>query len=319
MHRPAPFFFQYSLVFFSPPPHRINRKVKPDQTRCAELYPIYLFLMTLSLKGELRFSLFFLQKDWRSDLRFQMHQRYRSGDLNGATTKKKIFNWAADTISDLMAEFPLQQQQENTHTHTHIQVGEQWYWYGSGFPPCSTINHLKGSLLSGPFPPFPQSSLPHSGPFGPKDSNDSETSARKKKQKVLGCSMALQRAKRQMLHGGRTFSRKKTGFKFWQPRWVFFHSLVKPLMFRVFCGLHIGLTCRLLTWTPSYAKDMLSGLFLILNLNLQTPCVCTTFFYLLVFLLCIKMVYTLRSTFSQTSHQTFFYTLTLMTFSGNQL
>lgn len=57
-----------------------------------------------------------------------------------------------------MAEFPLQQQQENTHTH--ILVGEQWYWYGSGFPPCSTINHLKGSLLSGPFPPFPQSSLP---------------------------------------------------------------------------------------------------------------------------------------------------------------
>lgn len=115
-------FFQYSLVFFSPPPHRINRKVKPDQTRCAELYPIYLFLMTLSLKGELRFSLFFLQKDWRSDLRFQTHHRYRSGDLNGATTKKKIFNWAADTISDLMAEFPLQQQQENTHTHTYRLV-----------------------------------------------------------------------------------------------------------------------------------------------------------------------------------------------------
>lgn len=160
-------FFQDSLVFFSPPPHRINRKVKPDQTRCAELYPIYLFLMTLSLKGELRFS-FFLQKDWRSDLRFQTHQRYRSGDLNGATIKKKIFNWAADTISDLMAEFPLQQQKENTHTHTHIQVGEQWYWYGSGFPPCSTINHLKGSLLSGPFPPLPQSFPPSLRSFWPQ-------------------------------------------------------------------------------------------------------------------------------------------------------
>lgn len=109
---------------------------------------------------------------------------------------------------------------------------------------------------------------------------------------------------------------QKTGFKFWQPRWVFFHSLVKPLMFQVFCGLHIGLTCRLITWTPSYAKDMLSGLFLILNLNLQTLCVCTTFFYLLVFLLCIKMVYT-QSVYIQSN--IFFNILTLMTFSGNQL
>lgn len=199
-------FFQDSLVFFSPPPHRINRKVKPDQTRCAELYSIYLFLMTLSLKGELRFS-FFLQKDWRSDLRFQTHQRYRSGDLNGATIKKKIFNWAADTISDLMAEFPLQQQKENTHTHTYRLVNSGIGMVVASLPVLQLII-LKAVFYQDPFLLFLNPSLPHSGPFGPKDSNDSETSARKKKQKVLCCSMASQRAKRQMLHCGRRFSRK---------------------------------------------------------------------------------------------------------------
>lgn len=44
-------------------------------------------------------------EDPNGDLR-----RCRSGDLNGLTVKKKVFNWAADTISDLTVEFPLQQQ-----------------------------------------------------------------------------------------------------------------------------------------------------------------------------------------------------------------
>lgn len=70
-----------------------------------------------------------------------------------------------------------------TDTNTHTHTDEQWYWYGSGFPPCSRINHLKGSLLSGPFLLF-LSLLPpllHLGPFGPKYSNSETTSGKKKR------------------------------------------------------------------------------------------------------------------------------------------
>lgn len=110
-------------------------------------------------------------------------------------------------IKGLMLEFPQQQQrQDHTHTHTRThRLDEQWYWYGSGFPPCSRINHLKGNLLSGPFllfltllPP-----LPHTGPFGPKYSNSETTSGKKKR-----CLRALWRRtepEERRFNCGRTF------------------------------------------------------------------------------------------------------------------
>lgn len=96
-----------------------------------------------------------------------------------------------------------------THTDTH-RLDEQWYWYGSGFPPCSIINHLKGSLLSGPFllflhQPLPPL-LPHSGPFGPKDSNDSETTARKKKKRCFIALWHCTEPAERRFSCGRTFS-----------------------------------------------------------------------------------------------------------------